>query len=166
MKNVLPKLLTAQTQLDQPARLFDAVENTCADLFGFTFLTILQTLPNTNNVVRVHSSTPDDYPVGALKPMGGTPWGNVVIDDRKTWLGNTPDEVLWAFPDAQLILSKGCEACACAPVIWNGTTRGILSLNAPRDSYAIDDVGKMSQIAQMLLPAFIAPPLTKKEPSE
>ena len=153
MQETLETLIKSQTENDQPSRLFQAVETACLDLFGFHFLTILQTLPGTNNVLRVHSSSPDDYPVGALKPMGGTPWGKVVIDGGESWLGNSREEVLWAFPDAELILSKGCEACACAPVRWNAQTKGLLSLNAARDSYSIDDLAKMSQIAQTLLPA-------------
>jgi hypothetical protein len=160
MQDTLEKLIKAQTENGQPARLFQAVETACSDLFGFQFLTILQTLPGTNNVLRLHSSSLDDYPVGALKPMGGTPWGKVVIEGGKTWLGNSRDEVLWAFPDAELILSKGCEACACAPVRWNAQTKGILSLNAARDSYAVDDLAEMAQIAQTLLPAMITPPST------
>ncbi|NNJ68980.1 MAG: GAF domain-containing protein [Boseongicola sp.] len=161
MQDILETLLASQADDGQPERLFQAVENACADLFGFHFLTILQTLPGTNNVRRMHSSSPDDYPVGALKPMGGTPWGKVVIDAGETWLGNSRDDVLWAFPDAQLILSKGCEACACAPVRWNAQTKGVLSLNAARDSYSVDDLAKMAQIAQTLLPALISPPSNK-----
>lgn len=161
MQDTFETLLKSQTENGQPERLFQAVERACFDLFGFYFLTILQTLPGTHNVLRVHSSSPYDYPVGALKPMGGTPWGKVVIDGGKTWLGNGSEEVLWAFPDAELILSKGCEACACAPVLWNARTQGVLSLNAARDSYSVDDLVKMAQIAQMLLPALISPPLSK-----
>lgn len=157
MRNILETLLKVQSANGQPKPLFQTAEDLCCDLFGFHFLTILKTLPGTSNVLRVHSSSPDDYPVGALKPMGGTPWGKVVIDSGETWLGNSRDEVLWAFPDAELILSKGCEACACAPVRWNGKTQGILSLNAARDSYSIDDLAKMSQIAQTLLPALLSP---------
>lgn len=144
-----------QSEKGQPEALFQALEKACSDQFGFHFLTILKTLPGTNNVLRVHSSSPDDYPVGALKPMGGTPWGKEVLDAGRAWLGNSRDEVLWAFPDAALILSKGCEACACAPVVWNGTTLGVLSLNAVRDSYSADDLTLMCQFAQTLAPALM-----------
>jgi len=154
----LETLFSAQTKPGQPTVLFHAVEQICKARFGFQFLTILQTLPDTKDVLRIHSSSPEDYLVGALKPMGGTPWAKVVIDGTRSWLGNSREEVLWAFPDAELILSKGCEACACAPVIWNGQTRGILSLNAARDSYCVDDLAEMSQISQMLLPALVTPP--------
>ncbi len=133
--------------------VFDDVTRTCKTRFGFRFLTILKTLPDPVNIMRVHSSSPEDYVVGALKPMGRTPWAKVVIDGGQTWLGNGADEVLWAFPDAQLILSKGCEACACAPVIAGGKTIGILSLNAALDAYTSDDLQDMSQIAQKLIPA-------------
>lgn len=133
--------------------LFEQVTQSCEQRFGFHFLTILKILPDPVNVLRVHSSSPHDYPTGVLKPMGGTPWGKVVIDGGQPWLGNGPQEVLWAFPDAQLILSKGCEACACAPVIAEGRTLGVLSLNAARDAYTTKDLQEMCEIASQLIPA-------------
>ncbi|MFK8081389.1 MAG: GAF domain-containing protein [Granulosicoccus sp.] len=153
----LASLLDAQTESGQPHTLFNVVEKSCKEVFGYHFLTILKTLPDTNNVLRTHSSSPGDYLVGALKPMGGTPWGRVVLENGQTWLGNSREDVLWAFPDAQLILSKGCEACACAPVIWNRTTLGVLSLNAERDRYSNEDMVLMSRIAQSLAPALLLP---------
>ncbi|MFT4706793.1 MAG: GAF domain-containing protein [Ascidiaceihabitans sp.] len=154
--SILDALLRAQAMPGQPAALFHVVEQECNTLFGFHFLTILKTLPDTDNVLRVHSSLPEDYVIGALKPMGGTPWGKVVLEDGKSWLGNSRKEVLWAFPDAELILSKGCEACACAPVLWNGRTLGVLSLNASRNSYSQNDLAQMAQISQMLAPALLS----------
>lgn len=133
--------------------LFAQVTQICQEQFGFRFLTILKILPDPVNVLRVHSSSPDDYVIGALKPMGGTPWGKLVIDGGRSWLGNGAEEILWAFPDAQLILSKGCESCACAPVIKQGKTVGVLSLNAALDAYTSDDLHKMSDVAQHLVTA-------------
>lgn len=150
----LAPLLQAQARLNQPFTLFSAVEETCRDRFGFRFLTVLKNLPGTGNVLRMHSSEPD-YPTGALKPMGLTAWGRIVLDAGEPWLGNSREDVLWAFPDAELILSKGCEACACAPVIWAGRTVGVLSLNAPRDSYRRDDLVELTLVAQSLAPALI-----------
>jgi hypothetical protein len=147
-------LLTAQTLTNQPHTLFRAVEKACDTRFGFHFMTVLKNLPGTGNVMRVHSSE-TDYPIGALKPMGLTEWGKVVLDAGQSWLGNSAEDVRWAFPDAELILSKGCEACACAPVIWAGNCLGVLSLNAERDQYTAEDMTEMSLIAQCLAPALI-----------
>ncbi len=158
MTDLLPSLertLLAQADGNQPEALFQAAEAACRDLFGFRFLTILKNLPGTGNVMRMHSSTAGDYPVGALKPMGNTPWGKIVLDGGESWLGNSREDVLWAFPDAELILSKGCEACACAPVRWKGETVGVLSLNAERDAYSTEDLQYMTLIAQALVPALI-----------
>lgn len=151
----LNALLNAQTAPGQPETLFEAVENECAGRFGFHFLTILKALPDPRHVQRMHSSSPQDYVIGALKPMGGTPWGRLVLEDGLPWLGNSREEVLWAFPDAELILSKGCEACACAPVLWDGRVLGVLSLNAARNSYAQSDLTEMTLIAQTLAPALL-----------
>lgn len=150
----LAALLRAQAGLNQPHTLFRAVQEICETRFGFRFLTVLRNLPGTGNVSRMHSSDPD-YPVGALKPMGLTEWGTVVLDRGESWLGNSREDVLWAFPDAELILSKGCEACACAPVLWAGRCVGVLSLNAARDTYASEDMADLTLVAQTLAPALI-----------
>ncbi|MCA0042199.1 GAF domain-containing protein [Celeribacter litoreus] len=150
----LAPLLRAQSQLNQPHTLFRAVQDACEARFGFRFLTVLKNLPGTGNVMRMHSSEAD-YPTGALKPMGLTEWGKIVLDGGQSWLGNSREDVLWAFPDAELILSKGCEACACAPVRWAGRCVGVLSLNAERDAYSPEDMVDMTLIAQTLAPALI-----------
>ncbi|MCA1298790.1 GAF domain-containing protein [Stappia indica] len=150
----LAALLSAQARYDQPHTLFRAVEDACKARFGFRFLTVLKNLPGTGNVMRMHSSA-SDYPVGALKPMGLTEWGKIVLEGGQSWLGNSREDVLWAFPDAELILSKGCEACACAPVIWAGRCVGVLSLNAERDAYGREDLAEMTLVAQTLAPALI-----------
>lgn len=153
----LAPVLRAQAHSDQPSALFRAVQHLCADRYTFRFLTVLQNLPGTGNVMRLHSSDPD-YPVGAFKPMGPTGWGHLVLDNGESWLGNSREDILWAFPDAHLILSKGCEASACAPVLWAGHCIGVLSLNAPRDTYTAADMTEICLIAQTLAPALICPP--------
>lgn len=151
----LSMLLSAQRLPDQPGTLYEAVQAACEMRFGFRFLTVLKNLPGTGNVLRVHSSE-RDYPIGALKPMGWTAWGEVVLDAGQSWLGNSRADILWAFPDAALILSKGCEACACAPVIWAGRCVGVLSLNDARDAYTPEDMAEIALIAQTLAPALIS----------
>lgn len=150
----LATLLRAQTWPGQPHALYRTLQDICAARFGFRFLTVLKNLPGTGNVMRMHSSAPD-YPAGALKPMGLTAWGEVVLEGGRSWLGNSREDVLWAFPDAELILSKGCEACACAPALWAGRCVGVLSLNDARDAYGPDDMTDMTLIAQTLAPALI-----------
>ncbi|MFK7995846.1 MAG: hypothetical protein AB8B87_17045 [Granulosicoccus sp.] len=89
--------------------------------------------------------------------MGVTLWGKVVLDGDQPGHGNSCEEVLSAFPDAQLILSNGCEACACATVLWDGQAPGDLSLIAARHCYTSDDLSSMSLIAQTLAPALLIP---------
>ncbi|WP_339114750.1 GAF domain-containing protein [Thioclava sp. GXIMD2076] len=150
----LSPLIRASAQMGQPFTLYRAVQEMCETRFGFRFLTVLKNLPGTGNVMRMHSSEAD-YPTGTLKPMGLTEWGKIVLEGGQPWLGNSEEDVRWAFPDAELILSKGCEACACAPVIWAGRCVGVLSLNAPRDTYSPEDMDDMTLIAQCLAPALI-----------
>lgn len=132
---------------------FELVEELSRKAYGFKLFTVLKNRPETGEIQRVYTSNPKDYPVGGRKPMGPTPWGSVVLDGGKAWVGNGAEDVLWAFPDAQLILSLGCESCACAPILKDGKTIGILSLNDGLNHYKLEDLQPLTLLASLLVDA-------------
>lgn len=150
----LGRALRAAAAPDQPAALFDCVRSVCDETFGFRLMTILRHLPASGEIARLYSSHPGAYPPGGRKPMGPTPWGRIVLEQGHSWLGNGAEDIRWAFPDADRILSLGCDACACAPVVRAGRTLGVISLSDRRDSYAAADLDALAVLAQTLLPAF------------
>lgn len=141
------------TSFVQSSASFDDVQNICSKLFGFKLFTVLKNLPETGEIQRIYSSNPTDYPPGGRKPMGPTPWGKVVLEDGLSWLGNGRQDIIWAFPDAELIFSLGCESCACAPIIKNGITIAVLSLSDVVDHYDHEDLKIMSYLASLLVNA-------------
>lgn len=157
VSTTITQILRLQAEDGQPTRLFRAVEEACQDRFGFRLLTVLAYDAQRNDTWRVHSSDAENYPLGERKPMGVTEWGKRVLHERKSWLGNGPEDIRWAYPDAELILSLGCEASANAPIIWDGRTLGALSINSTRDAYPSRILGELELLAALLVPAMHDP---------
>jgi len=138
-----------------PQPIFDAVVRFCAAHFGFKLLTILRHLPDTGEIERVYSSNLEAYPIGGRKPMGGTPWGDVVLKGGKAWLGNGAADMRWAYPDAEKSLAMGRESSFCAPVRFAGETLGVLNLSAARDSYDFADAPYLQTVSAFLMQALL-----------
>lgn len=132
---------------------FEEVQSISEKLFGFKLFTVLKNMPETGEIQRIYSSNLKDYPLGGRKPMGPTPWGKVVLEDSRSWLGNGRPDIIWAFPDSELIFSLGCESCACAPVVKNGKTIAVLSLCDVVDHYDDEDLKIMCYLASLLVGA-------------
>ncbi|MCR4265568.1 GAF domain-containing protein [Nitratireductor sp. ZSWI3] len=153
ISTTITRILRLQAQDNQPMRMFRAVEEACRDRFGFRLLTVLAYDPQRNDTWRAYSSDPQNYPRRARKPMGVTQWGQRVLHERKSWFGNGPEDIRWAYPDADLILSLGCEATANAPIVWNGRTLGALSINGSGEAYRPQMLGELELLASLLVAA-------------
>uniref|UniRef100_UPI001C08BFA3 hypothetical protein n=1 Tax=Acinetobacter baumannii TaxID=470 RepID=UPI001C08BFA3 len=73
MTDHLPQLLTTLAEPGQPTRLYKALELATAELVGHKLFTLLYV--DGQDVARVYSSKPAEYPVSGRKTMGETPWG-------------------------------------------------------------------------------------------
>lgn len=129
---------------------YKLVAELCRRSFGFRLLTVLQHCPGKADVMRTYSTNPEAYPIGMPKPMGPTPWGRVVLEQGLGWHGEGEAAVRWAFPDAEKILSLGCESCLCVPVLHEGQTLAVLSLNDVGGAYRVEDLDPLSVLAQLL----------------
>ena len=134
-----------------PPASFQLVEEICRRAFGFGMLTVLRNLPETGEIERIHTTNPEDYPLGVRKPMGPTPWGRLTLHEGKGWWGEGAEAVRWAFPDSEKILSLGYESLLCAPVLDDGgRTIAILSLNDVAGRYGAHDLDPLGGVAQLL----------------
>lgn len=150
------QMVKAQSADGQPVTLFAAFDRLCADAVGHSLFTLLAWSPVSNDVERLYSSRPVEYPLLGRKPMGPTAWGARVLKGGRSWLARTADDIRWAFPDHVLILSLGCEACLNAPVRWNGAVLGVVSVLGPAGAYDEDDLAGLDLAAQLLAPGFLA----------
>nr|WP_319483085.1 GAF domain-containing protein [uncultured Cohaesibacter sp.] len=135
-----------------PPMSFDLAKDICRKAFGFRLFTILLNDSKSGEIMRLYSSNEADYPPGGRKPMGPTPWGDIVLKRGICWLGDGEEEIRWAFPDADRILSLGCHSCACAPIIHEQQVVGVLSLSDDKGHYSADDLAGIAAIARLLAP--------------
>lgn len=154
MKPDLPPSLIALARAAaaerDPGAVFRAAQAASAALVGHRLFTILFVVPGGAEVERVHSSDPASYPLTGRKRMGPTPWGEHVLRQGRSWMGNTAAEIRRAFPDHELIASLGCAACINIPVREGGAVLGTMNLLDAAGAYAERDVATAEAIAGFL----------------
>jgi len=138
----------------QPAPIYAAIEASLQRLVGHRLFTLL--VVDGEEVARIHSSNPKAYPVSGRKPMNRTPWGDVVLRDRRTWVAKSPDDIKWAFFDHALIFSLGLGACINVPVAWNGRTIGTMNILDAAGRYAETQGAIARRFAPFLVAPFLA----------
>ena len=136
---------------DQPWPAFSAFDRLCAEAFGHRLFTILAWQAGADELERIYSSRPAEYPVSARKRMGPTPWGAHVLRQGRPWLGVNAEDMRWAFPDHALIASLGCAACLNAPVRWNGTVLGAINVLDAEGAYEQADLDALETISVFLI---------------
>lgn len=140
--------------IDIAAPGFQTVADICKKAYGYRLFTILRWCRDTGEIERVYTSNSADYPLLGRKPMGPTPWGAVVLSGGKAWVGNGRDTIRWAFPDSVMMAELGCDACACAPVLKDGETVGLISMADAEGSYSTRDLEGLSALAGLLVSCF------------
>ncbi|CAH1661371.1 MULTISPECIES: GAF domain-containing protein [unclassified Chelatococcus] len=140
-----------------PEAAYRAVDKAVADLLGHQLFTILVRCENGEEVERVYSSQPVAYPVQGRKRMGPTPWGDLVLKRKQTFLGPDVAAIRWAFPDHELIESLGLGSVINVSVQQGGEILGTLNVLDREGAYTSED-----QVALVRsFTAFLIPALTK-----
>ncbi len=150
LPNSLIALARAAAAERDPGAVFRAAEAASAALVGHRLFTILFFVPGGAEVERVHSSDPAAYPLTGRKRMGPTPWGEHVLLQGRSWMGNTAEEIRWAFPDHELIASLGCAACINIPVREGGAVLGTMNILDAAGAFSERDVAVAEAIAGFL----------------
>ena len=154
MTDPLDRLLVTLAEPGQPDTLFRAFDEACQDLVGHKLFTLL--IVDGQEVARVYSSRPAEYPVSGRKLMGPTPWGAHVIQARKPYLGRDVAGIRWAFFDAPLIESMGLGSSVNIPTVYDGATIGTINLLNAEFHYDEIHVAPLTRLAPLLVPAFLA----------
>ncbi|ARP81702.1 hypothetical protein CAL12_13355 [Bordetella genomosp. 8] len=136
--------------------LFRGIDQALGELVGHKLFTILYTSPDAQQVIRLYSNQPDAYPVSGAKKMGPTPWGDLVITRGQPYIGNTEEDIKWAFFDHELIKSLGCDSVLNVPVVIEGRTLGTLNLLHQAGWYEDRHVPIATPFAYLLAPLFEA----------
>lgn len=140
----------------QPEAAFRALDAACARRFGHRLFTILAWDGAADEVERVYSSRPEEYPPSARKRMGPTPWGQHVLKAGRCWFGSGALDMQWAFPDHRLIANLGCGACLNAPVRWNGAVLGAVNVLDAEGAYRASDLVSLDALCGLLVAPLLA----------
>lgn len=136
--------------------LYRSIDQALGELVGHKLFTILYTSPDAQQVIRLYSNQPAAYPVSGAKKMGPTPWGDRVIKRGQPYIGNTAQDIKWAFFDHELIASLGCDSVLNVPVVVEGQTLGTLNLLHQAGWYEERHVTIATPFAYLLAPVFAA----------
>ncbi|WP_159587159.1 GAF domain-containing protein [Chelativorans xinjiangense] len=150
---LLHDLFPILAQPGQPETLYKALEKASHALVGHELFTLLYV--DGQDVARVYSNRPTQYPVSGRKLMGPTPWGDLVLKQKKPFLGRDREGVRWAFFDHELIESMGLGSVINIPVLYDGEAIGTFNILAPEHHYKEADVALVAPLASFLVPAFL-----------
>jgi hypothetical protein len=157
---ILPALAgIAQAHADarQPGATFEAIDRAAAATIGHKLFTVLAYYPGAHESQRIYTNMPEAYPVGGRKPVTDAPWMQQVVQRGESYIGRDAKDIRDVFFDHELIESLGCRSVLNVPVRWRGQTLGTLNLLHEAGWYRPEHVALGQVLAQLALPALIAP---------
>ncbi|MBJ3778363.1 GAF domain-containing protein [Acuticoccus mangrovi] len=155
--DILAALDTVATSLAEGAdryAVYRAVQDATNRLIGHRLFTLLVVLPGGEEVQRFYSSNEAAYPVSGVKRVGPTPWGEVVLKGKKSYLGPDLAAIRWAFADHELIASLGLGAVINIPILHHGTLLGTMNILNAEGHFRDLDVKVAARFAPYLVPGF------------
>jgi len=139
----------------EPVQVYRAVEQVLTEPLGFRLLTMLVVTQDAEEVERVYSSNCQAYPLAGRKRMGQTPWGDLVMRQRKPFLGRDAQAIRWAFPDHALIVGLGLGSAINAPVVSLGRLLGTINVLDAAGRYDEQAVKTLQAVAPILVAPFL-----------
>jgi GAF domain-containing protein len=137
--------------------LYPALDAALGDIVGHRLFTLMAVDHGRGEAARIYSNRPAEYPVGGRKPLGRmTAWGEIVLGQRRPWIGRTAEDIAWAFFDHPLIASLGCASCLNVPVIDGDRVIGTINLLHAAHWYDEADAAIAAPFADLLIPPFRA----------
>lgn len=118
---------TVATDGDQPDKAFAALEQLVRDHVGAKLFTIMTSDTRQHLAERIYSNMPDAYPVSGTKPYNETRWSEITLNEKRTFVANTIEDIATVFDDHPLIQSLGCESVINVPIIFDGAVIGTLN---------------------------------------
>ncbi len=155
MSERLLACIEAAAQAGQPQVLYAAVDRALAAVAGHRLFTMMVIDADGVKVRRIYSNQPAVYPVGGYKTHRQTPWGRQVLVDGKPYIGRNAEDIRWAFPDHERILSLGCESVLNVPVRYDGRVIGTTNLLDVARRYSEEHIAIIQPFCALLVPAFL-----------
>ena len=148
----MARLAEAVANLYQIEKIWAQADAVFGEVIGHRMFTVLRYLEDRGEVARLYSSEPEAYPVGGTKPMGPTPWGELVLKQGKPFVGPDANAIRWAYPDHEKIIGMGLESALNLPMRLAGRTLGTINLTHQSGYYHDGHLQAGSMLAALLTP--------------
>ncbi|MGR6922125.1 GAF domain-containing protein [[Actinomadura] parvosata] len=121
---------------------------------GVRLFTVLAWIPERRALRRVHSSHPEQYPVGGEKTVEvAAGWLATCIEGRRPYFGKDRAAVREIFADHELIESLGCSSIINVPVLGDdGDVLGVLNILDAEGAYDDASIAAAQAIARDAAP--------------
>ncbi|MGV9382483.1 GAF domain-containing protein [Nonomuraea sp. NPDC003707] len=130
------------------------LEETVRREVGVRLFTVLAWVPERRALRRVHTSHPEQYPVGGEKTVEvAQGWLARCIEGREPYFGKDRAAVREIFADHELIESLGCGTIINVPVVDQGEVLGVLNILDAEGSYDEESVTVARSLAPLAVPA-------------
>ena len=150
----LVRVAEALAREGQPQSLFQALDRAMGATLGHRLFTVLRYHADVQESERLYTSQSAAYPVGGRKPVRVTPSTLRVFGERRPYVGRTAADIRACFPDAELILSLGCESVLNLPVVCDGRALGTVNLLHEANWYDEGDAPLGLLFAALAVPGF------------
>jgi GAF domain-containing protein len=155
-----PTFLAALAKPDQPEATLAALQTVFRQEIEAKLFTVMTFDAATGLSRRVHSSHPKEYPVSGFKPLSMGLWSRTVIDERRTFVANTIEDIAEVFSDHELIRSLGCESVVNLPVVFAGAVIGTVNILDVGGYYTPDRVAQIERLSPFAALALLTARLT------
>jgi hypothetical protein len=136
----LARVAEALAQPGQPRALFQALDRAIGATLGHRLFTVLRYHPDAQESERLYTSQ------GTARVFG----------ERRPYIGRTAADIRACFPDAELILSLGCESVLNLPVVFDGRVLGTVNLLHEAGWYDEGDLPLGLTFAALAVPGYLA----------
>lgn len=134
------RVVNAVAEAGGPDAAFAAVAEAANTLIGHRLFTVMAFDADAMRVQRLYSSNPRAYPPGGRKDKRDTPWGRLVLEQGRPFIGWGADEIRANFDDHHVILGLGLDAVLNVPVRVCGRTIGTMNLLRQGEHYETADL--------------------------
>jgi hypothetical protein len=124
----LADLAKAVAEAGRRDEVFAAVADMAGRYIGHRLFTVMAFDAEGMRVRRLYSSNPAAYPPGGSKAKRDTPWGRLVLEQGRPFIGRGADDIRANFDDHEVILGLGLESVLNVPVRGFGWTLGTMNL--------------------------------------
>lgn len=124
----------------QPEKAYAALEALTRELVGVKLFTIMTSDTTERVSERTYSNMPDTYPVSGTKPYNETHWSEIALNQKRTFVANTIEDIADVFDDHELIKSLGCESVINVPITVDGAVIGTINCLHERGYYTEERV--------------------------